>query len=90
MSILPERKSELITKYRTHENDTGSVFVRCALLTERISSLTNHLKAHDKDHSSRCGLLKLVGKRRRLLNYLKSKVSNEAYLDFIASLGIRR
>lgn len=73
MSLHQERKSELVSKFRTHESDTGSPEVQVALLSERITMLTEHFKTHKKDHHSRRGLLKLVGQRRRLLDYLKSK-----------------
>ena len=82
-------KSEIINKYRLHEKDTGSAEVQIALLTERINHLTEHFKVHVKDHHSRRGLLKLVGKRRRLLDYLKKKDLTK-YRELIKSLGIRR
>lgn len=82
-------KSEIINKFRLHEKDTGSVEVQIALLTERINHLTEHFKVHVKDHHSRRGLLKLVGKRRRLLDYLKKKDLTK-YRELIKSLGIRR
>jgi small subunit ribosomal protein S15 len=82
-------KIEVINQYKKHENDTGSSEVQIALLSERISHLTEHFKVHKKDHHSRRGLLKLVGKRRRLLDYLKRK-DLEKYRDLIKSLGIRR
>ena len=78
-----------LEKYRTHETDTGSARVQVALLTERINYLTEHFKTHAKDHHSRRGLLKLVGQRRRLLDYLKSKDSAR-YADLIKRLGIRK
>ena len=71
MSMDTTRKQDLINQYRLHDNDTGSPEVQIALLTERINYLTEHLKAHKKDHHSRRGLLKMVGQRRALLNYLK-------------------
>ncbi|MCB0219017.1 MAG: 30S ribosomal protein S15 [Chrysiogenetes bacterium] len=89
MSLAKETKSGLIEKFRTHESDTGSPEVQVALLTERINSLTGHFKDHSKDHSSRRGLLKLVGQRRRLLNYLK-KNDFERYRSLIGELGIRK
>jgi small subunit ribosomal protein S15 len=89
MSITKEKKEELIGSYKKHEKDTGSPEVQIALLTERISNLTEHFKTHKKDHHSRRGLLKLVGQRRRLLDYLKSKDINR-YRDIIAKLGIRK
>ncbi|WP_018250164.1 30S ribosomal protein S15 [Orenia marismortui] len=83
------RKEEIIEKYAIHEGDTGSAQVQIAILTERIKELTEHLKTHKKDHNSRRGLLKMVGKRRRLLKYLKNKdITN--YRNLIADLGIRR
>ncbi len=89
MSITKEKKEELIGSYKKHEKDTGSPEVQIALLTERITNLTEHFKTHKKDHHSRRGLLKLVGQRRRLLDYLKSKDINR-YRDIIAKLGIRK
>ena len=88
-SIAPTRKSETIQKFATHQGDTGSPEVQIALLTERISHLTEHFKTHAKDHHSRRGLLKLVGQRRRLLDYLKSK-SVDRYRSLIDTLGIRK
>ena len=82
-------KSDIISEYKTHDKDTGSSEVQIALLTERISHLTEHFKVHKKDFHSRRGLLKLVGKRRRLLDYLKRK-DLEKYRSVIKSLGIRR
>jgi len=89
MAAHTERKAELVTKYRTHETDTGSPEVQVALLSERINMLTEHFKTHKKDHHSRRGLLKLVGQRRRLLDYLKSK-STQRYKTLIDGLGIRK
>lgn len=89
MVLHKERKSELIGSYRTHDTDTGSPEVQVAILSERISSLTEHFKVHAKDHHSRRGLLKLVGQRRRLLDYLKRKDSNR-YANLIKRLGIRK
>jgi small subunit ribosomal protein S15 len=89
MGLSPSRKKGIIEKYRSHEKDTGSPEVQIALLTERITYLTEHFKTHAKDHHSRRGLLKLVGKRRRLLDYLKSK-RTDAYRDLIKDLGIRK
>lgn len=83
------KKANLIDKYRTHEGDTGSTEVQVALLTERIQLLIDHLKDHKKDHDSRRGLLLMVGKRRRLLNYLK-KESVERYNQLILDLGLRK
>ncbi len=89
MTLQRDRKSEVIGSYRTHERDTGSPEVQVALLSERISYLTEHFKTHAKDHHSRRGLLKLVGQRRRLLDYLKRKDS-EQYAGLILRLGIRK
>ena len=84
-----ELKNEIIAKYALHEGDTGSPEVQIALLTQRINHLTEHPKTHQKDNHSRRGLLKMVGKRRGLLNYLK-EVDIERYRTIIASLGIRK
>ena len=84
-----ERKTEVIGTYRTHDADTGSPEVQVALLSERISYLNEHFKTHAKDHHSRRGLLKLVGQRRRLLDYLKRKDADR-YSDLIKRLGIRK
>ena len=84
-----ERKGELIGTYRKHEQDTGSPEVQIALLSERINYLTEHFKTHVKDHHSRRGLLKLVGQRRRLLDYLKRK-NADRYSELIRKLGIRK
>ena len=89
MPLTGEMKSELIQKYRLHEKDTGSVEVQVAMLTTRINDLTEHLKIHKKDHHSRLGLLKMVGHRRRLLNYLKRN-DLEAYQALIESLNLRK
>jgi small subunit ribosomal protein S15 len=89
MPVSPVRKHETITTYRTHESDTGSPEVQVALLSERISHLTEHLKTHHKDHHSRRGLLKMVGQRRSLLDYLKRK-DFERYKTLIEQLGLRR
>ena len=89
MAMTAERKSELLTKYATHEGDTGSPEVHIALLTERIIYLTDHFKTHKKDHHSRRGLLKLVGRRRRLLKYLRT-TEEARYQAIIKSLGLRR
>jgi small subunit ribosomal protein S15 len=88
-SFSSSLKNDVITKYKQHEGDTGSPEVQIALLTERITHLTEHFKTHAKDHHSRRGLLKLVGQRRRLLDYLKSK-NVERYRKLIDSLGIRK
>jgi small subunit ribosomal protein S15 len=82
-------KSETIAKHRTHATDTGSPEVQIALLTERINSLTEHLKSHDKDHHSRRGLLMMVGRRRRMLDYVKAR-DIEKYRKLIDDLGLRR
>lgn len=82
-------KEDLIAKYQTHKNDTGSTEVQIAVLTKKISELTKHLKEHKKDFDSRRGLLMMVGKRRRLLNYLK-KNELEKYDKLIADLGLRK
>ena len=89
MSITAERKSELIKQYGTKEGDTGSPEVQVAILTERITNLTEHFKGHKKDNHSRRGLLALVSQRRSLLDYLKSR-DEERYRTLIGSLGIRR
>jgi small subunit ribosomal protein S15 len=89
MSITVERKKEVLSTYRTHEKDTGSPEVQIALLTERIQELTEHLKLHKKDHSSRRGLLKLVGRRSSLLKYL-TRLDRERYQKVISSLGLRK
>jgi small subunit ribosomal protein S15 len=89
MSVAQEKKMEIIGEYRTHEHDTGSPEVQIALLSERIRYLTEHFKVHKRDHHSRRGLLKLVGQRRRLLNYLKdNKV--DRYRMIIDKLGLRK
>jgi len=84
-----DQKTELIGSYRVHETDTGSPEVQVALLSERIGYLTEHFKTHAKDHHSRRGLLKLVGRRRRLLDYLKAKDSAR-YAELIRRLGLRK
>lgn len=84
-----EKKEEIIKEYGVHENDTGSSEVQIAILTARIKQLTDHLKGHKQDHNSRRGLLKMVGKRRRLLRYLKNN-QIETYRELIAKLGIRK
>src|SRR5439155_1742081 len=89
MPLALDRKKSLIEQYKTHEGDTGSPEVQIALLTERINGLTEHFKAHAKDHHSRRGLLMLIGKRRGLLEYLKSKETGR-YRTIIDKLGIRR
>ena len=89
MSITPDRRQELIGEYANKANDTGSPEVQVALLTERIVNLTEHLKTHAKDFHSRRGLLMLVGRRRRLLDYLKKKNATR-YQTLIGKLGLRR
>ena len=89
MSVTAERKQEIIAEYATHEGDTGSPEVQVAILTERISNLTEHFKGHTHDHHSRRGLYLLIGKRRRLLDYLM-KEDIERYRALIARLGSRR
>ena len=87
--LTNERKSELIGTFKKHDSDTGSPEVQVALLSERINYLTEHFKSHVKDHHSRRGLLKLVGQRRRLLDYLKGK-DVDRYGELIKKLGIRK
>lgn len=89
MAFSKDRKAEVIGTYRTHNVDTGSPEVQVALLSERINYLTEHFKTHAKDHHSRRGLLKLVGQRRRLLDYLKRK-DTDRYAELIRRLGIRK
>ena len=87
--MTKERKQEIISKYKREENDTGSPEVQIALLTERINELTEHLKIHKKDNHSRRGLLKMVGKRRNLLNYIAKK-DIERYRAIVEKLGLRK
>lgn len=87
--MTKERKQEIMTTYALHEGDTGSPEVQIALLTERINHLNEHLKEHKKDHHSRRGLLKMVGQRRGLLNYL-TKIDIERYRAIIEKLGLRK
>ncbi len=87
--MTKERKQEIINIYKREENDTGSPEVQVALLTERINELTEHLKVHKKDNHSRRGLLKMVGKRRNLLNYLAKK-DVQRYRDIVEKLGLRK
>ena len=89
MAFTKDRKTAIIGTYKTHDSDPGSPEVQVALLTDRITYLTEHFKTHAKDHHSRRGLLKLVGARRRLLDFLKSKDSAR-YADLIKRLGIRK
>ncbi len=88
MALTPEKKQEIITRYKLHDVDTGSPEVQIAILTERINYLTEHFKTHKKDHHSRRGLLKMVGQRRGLLNYLK-KTDFNRYRTIVESLGLR-
>ena len=89
MSLITEKKSDIIGKFRVHDTDTGSPEVQVALLTERINMITDHLKVHSKDFSTRRGLLKRVGQRRRLLDYLKS-VESMRYKALLETLGLRK
>ena len=89
MALDTEQKRDIIDRYRLHDADTGSTEVQVAILSERISYLTDHFKTHAKDHHSRRGLIKLVGQRRRLLNYLKNR-DIERYRALIERLGLRK
>ena len=89
MTLHGQEKTNVITKFRTHETDTGSAEVQVALITKRIEEMNRHFEIHKKDHSSRRGLLKLVGQRRKLLGYLK-EYDEGRYLKLIAELGIRK
>lgn len=89
MVLTPESKLQIIDEYKTHEGDTGSPEVQIALLTSRILYLTEHFKTHKQDYHSRAGLLKLVGQRRKLLNYLKKK-DIQRYRDILGRLGLRK
>jgi small subunit ribosomal protein S15 len=89
MSITSQKTVEIIGEFKKHESDTGSPEVQVALLTERIANLTEHFKTHHKDHTSRRGLLKLVGQRRRMLGYLK-RVDMGRYRELINRLGLRK
>lgn len=89
MAVLQERTKELVTSYRRHGTDTGSPEVQIALLTDRITYLTEHFKTHQSDHHSRRGLLKLVGQRRRMLDYLRSR-DFQRYKSVIERLGLRK
>ena len=89
MVLTTETKKEIIERFKLHEKDTGSSEVQIALLSNRITYLTDHFQTHKKDHHSRRGLLKLVGQRRRLLNYLK-KIDKERYQNIIKELGLRK
>jgi len=89
MPLTQKRKQELITEYQMHETDTGSSELQVAMLSDRISQLTEHLKVNKKDHASRLGLLKMIGRRRRLLTYIQ-KQDIARYKSLIERLGIRR
>ncbi|WP_368654868.1 30S ribosomal protein S15 [Ornithinibacillus sp. 4-3] len=89
MAISNERKTEIINEFKTHENDTGSAEVQIAVLTAEINSLNDHLRVHKHDHHSRRGLLKMVGKRRNLLSYLRNR-DIASYRELIKKLGLRR
>jgi small subunit ribosomal protein S15 len=89
MPVVGQEKKDLITKYKIHESDSGSSEVQVAILTKRIDSLTQHFETHKKDHASRRGLIKLVSKRRRLLEYLKTH-HTDRYAKLIGDLGLRK
>ncbi len=89
MALTKDRKTEIISSFQAHPSDTGSPEVQIAILSRRIEDLTDHFNAHAKDHHSRRGLLKMVGTRRRLLDYLKDR-DTERYRDLIKKLGIRK
>ena len=89
MAVLQERTKEIVQSYRQHDKDTGSPEVQIALLTDRITYLTEHFKTHQRDHHSRRGLLKLVGQRRRMLDYLRSR-DFQRYKSVIERLGLRK
>lgn len=89
MTLTQERKNEIIAEYRTHESDTGSPEVQIAVLTEDINNLNEHLRTHKKDHHSRRGLFKMVGRRRNLLKYLREN-DVQRYRELIGKLGLRR
>ncbi|HEX7065336.1 MAG TPA: 30S ribosomal protein S15 [Bacillales bacterium] len=89
MALEQERKKQIVEEFKTHENDTGSPEVQVAILTEQINTLNEHLRDHKKDHHSRRGLLKMVGKRRNLLTYLRNK-DVQRYRTVINKLGLRR
>ena len=89
MALTQERKNQIIAEYKTHESDTGSPEVQIAVLTAQINSLNDHLRTHKKDHHSRRGLLKMVGRRRNLLTYLRNKDITR-YRELINRLGLRR
>ena len=89
MTLKADQKQEIMGKFAKHENDTGSPEVQVALLTERITQLTDHFQTHKHDHHSRRGLLRMVNQRRKLLDYLKGK-SQDRYKNLISNLGLRR
>lgn len=89
MVLVKAKKTEIIESFKVHNKDTGSAKVQIGILTERINQLTGHFKAHKKDHDSRHGLLKLVGKRRKLLDYLR-RSDEKTYLDLIKKLDLRK
>ncbi len=89
MSVTAEQKTQIVTDYRNHDKDTGSPEIQIALLTQRITELTDHLRTHKKDHSSRRGLLKMVGKRNSLLKYL-TREDRTRYQQIIGRLGLRK
>lgn len=89
MALTQEEKQQIIDRFRTHESDTGSPEVQIAILTRRINDLNEHLRVHKKDHHSRRGLLKMVGQRRRLLNYLRNK-DVQRYRKVVEELGLRK
>ena len=89
MALTTQQKADLVTEHKRSDGDTGSAEVQIALLSKRISDLTEHLKTHQKDHASRRGLLMLVGRRRRLLEYLRRE-DIDRYRDIVAKLGLRR
>jgi len=89
MTLTSDKKKDIVEKFQAHERDTGSPVVQIALMTERINALTEHFKTHKRDHHSRQGLLKLVGKRRKLLNYLKAN-DLKKYQEIIDKLNLRK
>ncbi len=89
MAITQERKNELISEFKTHDNDTGSADIQIAILTEEINNLNKHLSIHKKDHHSRRGLMKMIGRRRKLLKYMRDN-EVQRYRDLITKLGLRR
>ena len=89
MAITQERKNELILEFKTHDTDTGSADIQIAILTEEINNLNGHLSTHKKDHHSRRGLMKMIGRRRKLLKYMREN-EVQRYRDLITTLGLRR